>query len=320
MNEQGKTYSFRFKPVQYLGEPLIQAPQKKGFLSATIQFIIPGLYINEEGHEFLAISKHCGIDVYDAKLEIVENQDQSQKATLTSIAFYVPKSVENTNIDQEVENQARLLIERFMGILSFFAGKKFSVVNAQTSIIHDDGKVLTKLDPKYKTQTPKVEFNLPEKPFGGQIPSKNIFSALFWLRRGLANRDSLETYASLMVCLQCIARELIKLPADVKYCPKCRAEIEPVKPGITALVHELVVNKLGTPENQFEKIWKARNAIVAHGNKTITADVLLEITELKYTAITLCFDGIKLAMGLAKENPPFPHQVNFVTPAPMYFD
>ena len=207
-----------------------------------------------------------------------------------------------------------------MGILSFYVGVKLCVANAQLSVPNDDGRSQVKIEPKCKAFVPEIKFILPEKPFEGHTPSKHIFSALFWLRRGLAEKDSLETYASLMVCLQCIARELIKLPADVKCCPKCKAEIATSGPGINALVRELVVNKIGAPKDLFDKIWEARNAVVAHGNKTISADVLLEITELKATAIMLCFDGIKLAMGMPKENAPFPNQANFVTPASLYLD
>jgi len=238
-----------------------------------------------------------------------------------SIAFYVPEAEAATDETGEaLENHARLLVERFMGILSFYAGVKVSGIHAQTTRVSGDGKFTARLEVAERTEAPRAEFTLPDKPFGGRVPSDSVFDALFWLRRGMAERDPLETYSSLMVCLQCLAREKVSLSPAVRKCPACGNEIGAGPPGITAQVRHLVVELLGAEQPLFERIWKARNAIVAHGNRTVTADVFLELTELKFEAVMLCYRGLSVAMEIPDADAPSPHRSQFVTSAMMHLD
>jgi len=321
-DQDAHTDTYLFRPRQFLGPPLTVAPPKAGLVSANVQFIIRDLHIKADDRRAAAeISKHCGLDTFNTVTETRENKATGRKGTLVSIAFYVPEAEAATDETGEaLENHARLLVERFMGILSFYAGVKVSGIHAQTTRVSGDGKFAARLEVAERTEAPRAEFTLPDKPFGGRVPSDSVFNALFWLRRGMAERDPLETYSSLMVCLQCLAREKVSLPPAVRKCPACGNEIGAGPPAITAQVRHLVVELLGVEQPLFERIWKARNAIVAHGNRTVSADVFLELTELKLDAITLCYRALNLTLGLLDEDARAPHRSLFATSAMMYLD
>lgn len=321
MDETPEKQAFKFKPTQFLGTPRIMAPPKNGHKSAALLFVIPGLHIGvREQPPFLAIAKACGLDVFEAALELGKSQPGDQDYTLVSIAFYVPEEPSDEETSRNVNDIGRLLLERFMGSLSFLAGMRFSAVAAQTTVARGDGKFATRLEAQSRVGGERYKFTLPEVPFGGRVPSEELFSAMFWLRRGLAERDPLETYGALMVALQSLARELVQLEPTEITCPNCGHVQETRDPSVTALVRELVVTRMGRPKDLFSRLWRARNAITAHGNRTVTADVFLELIELKYEAIKLCFDAIKLALGLPAESQPHPHQALFVSSAMMYVD
>ena len=321
MDETPKEQTFTFKPTQFLGTPRVIGPPKNGHRSAALLFVIPGLHIGaRERPAFLAIAKACGLDVFDATLELGKSQPEDQDYTLVSIAFYVPEGPSEEETSRNVNDVGRLLLERFMGSLSFLAGMRFSAVAAQTTVARGDGKFATRLEAHSKVGGEKYKFSLPKVPFGGRVPSEELFSAMFWLRRGLAERDSLETYGALMIALQSLARDLVRLEPTEITCSNCGHLQDTLDPSITSLVRELVVTRLGRPKDLFSRLWKARNAITAHGNRTVTADVFLELIELKYEAIKLCFDGIKLALGLPAESQPHPHQALFISSAMMYVD
>jgi hypothetical protein len=142
---------------------------------------------------------------------------------------------------------------------------------------------------------------------------------MFWLRRGLADRDVFETYAALMVCLQILAKELVEEPEIPLLCQACGAIVRQDAPSITRLVRGLVVTRLGEDEAVFKRLWRNRNAIVAHGDADIDADTFLDLTQSRADAIRLCFRGVSLALGLA---PDFfePHQNVFITSAFLHAD
>ena len=85
-------------------------------------------------------------------------------------------------------------------------------------------------------------------------------------------------------------------------------------------MRELLVSRLGTSTELFDRLWKTRNAIVAHGNRPLTPEVFLELAELKFNAANLAFQSIKLGLGIPLDSPPSPSQAFFVTDAFMYVD
>jgi len=75
----------------------------------------------------------------------------------------------------------------------------------------------------------------------------------------------------------------------------------------------LIISRLGAPEELFNSLWKARNAVIAHGNLPLTPEVALQLTELKIEAAKLAFQGIKLSFGIPLDAPQSPNKAFFRT-------
>lgn len=316
-NSQDRKYLF--KVAQFLGHPSIFPPPAEGKLQASVQFIIPGFKLANRDKKYTTQLAHkCGIDTWGIDAQQVENQRTKETATLVTFAFYVvPKSSEDEN-HQIVMSTSRLFVVHFLGLLSFFAGMKLSAINIQPTMWRNGGysAILPVIG---RTNMPRVQMEFPTG-LESIIPSNDVLSALDWLRRGLAERDPIETFSALMVCLQIIARNIVEQKPEMHSCPKCGAELETRGPSLTSLVRELVVSKLGASPELFKRMWKMRNAVVAHGNEPVTAEVVLELTELKFDAATLAFQGIKLSLGMPLDSPPSPNPGFFATDAYMYQD
>jgi hypothetical protein len=286
-----------------------------------VQFIIPGLKLGKHDKKNITQLAHkCGIDLWAVDTHLTENTRTKEPATLVTFAFYVnPASNEDEN-KQVIQSVSRLLVERFLGLLSFFLGTKLSAVNMQyTTTGKEEGHYSKILPVSARTSTPRITLKFPVD-LENIAPNDDVFSALFWLRRGLAERDPVENFSALMVCLQIMARYLVEKQPVTHHCPSCGAELETQEPSITSRMRELVVSRLGAPPKLFKRLWKARNAIVAHGDQPFTPEVFLELTELKFDAANLAFQSIKLGLGMPLDLPPSPNQAFFVTDAFMYVD
>lgn len=311
-----------FEPAQSLGPPSVFPPEVEGKLSVAVQFIIPELSLGSNDREpYDNLSRKCGIDVWAVDTRIVLNRVTKEKATLVTIAFYLsplPTGGEHPR-EIQISFKSRLLIERFLGLLAFFIGIRCSALHPQTTI-RKNGEYVQIRPVIRRSDTPwMVILSLPPK-----LDSINFsdiaFSALFWLRRGLAERDPIETFSAFMVCLQIIARHVVVLEPSKRYCPSCRTELWAEEPSITSLVQELIVSRLGASQELFDKLWKARNAVIAHGNLPVTPEIFLDLTELKFEAAKLAFQGIKLIIGIPFDSPQSPGQHFFKTDAFMYVD
>lgn len=289
-------------------------PYVDGKVSANVQFTIPGLHIGKNKDRFMQLAKICGNDIWDVNLENLKDTRTQQNVTRITLAFYIEKSDNHEQDVDTIMSRSRLLIERYAGILSFCAGKKLSVYTQQPTIALGNNRFSTILYPQRRNSSSKTTISVPRQLLDNHPMSDDVFSALFWLRRGLADREPIETYNSLMVCLQILARELIK-PVPTENKTNTNQER-----SLTYLVRELTVSKLGAPGKLFRRLWKARNAVVAHGNKVVTADVFVELTELKFEAAILAFKAIKLVLGIPMDDEPKPNQSFFITDAFMYLD
>ena len=318
-NSQDSLYLF--KTVQDLGQPAIFPPAAQGRIPASVQFIIPGFKVGNHDKRYITQLAHkCGIDLWEIAIHHTENKRTKEPATLVTLAFYVnPTSNEDEN-KQVIQSMSRLLVERFLGLLSFFVGMKLSAINMQyTTIGKEEGHYSKILPSSARSSTPHMLIRFPDD-LEGILLADDVFSALFWLRRGLAERDPIENFSALMVCLQIMARHIVVRQPVACHCPSCGAKLETQEPGITSLMRELIVSRLGASPKLFKRLWKARNAIVAHGNIPVTPEVFLELTELKFDAVKLAFQSIKLGLGIPLDSPPSPNQAFFITDAFMYVD
>jgi hypothetical protein len=320
MSENSKDSQYLFKPAQFLGAPKIFPPPVQGKVPGAVKFIIPGLKLGKRDKKNIAQLAHkCGVEVYGIDTEISQNKRTKEPATLVTFAFYTPSTASEEVNHEVVTLTSRLLVERFLGLFSFFVGIKLSAAHAQAITSSKDGSYNTRLSPIERSSTPPIKVEFPPN-FESIAPSEDIWSALVWLRRGLAERDPVETFSSLMVSLQIMARNLVEKQLITHHCPSCGAELETQESSITSLMRELIVSKLGADPDLFERLWTARNAIVAHGNRPLTPEVFIELTELKFDAADLAFHSIKLALGMPPDSPPSPNQVFHITDAFMYVD
>ncbi len=321
MNKQSQG-AFLFKPAQFLGSPSVFPTEVQGKVSVAVQFIIPELSLGENDREpFDNLTRKCGFDVWGFDTRIVTNKVTKKKATLITIAFYLSSPPIGGEHPMEIliSYKSRLLIERFLGLLAFFMGIRVSAVHPQTTIWRNN-QYEQILSMAHRSDTPySIALALPPKLDSINL-ADSIFSALFWLRRGLAERDPIETFSAFMVCLQIIARNVVLLELPVRQCPSCGAELSDKEPSITSVVRELIVSRLGTPIELFNKLWKTRNAVTAHGNVPVTPELLIELTELKFEAAKLAFQGIKIMLGISLDSPQSPSKAFFMTDALMYTD
>ena len=332
-----------FKLVQPLFQPRMLAPFEKGKNSVNLQFIIPGLQIaSEDKDNYNKLIRNCINDVWGSQIQELKNNETDAKASFIEIAFYIDHSENEGENQQIMENRSRIIIERLLGVISFCAGMKVSAINVIPTMTSGPSYQMV-LHPKNKTERPKIKFSIPQELIEGRAPSSEIFTALFWLRRGLAEHDPIDTYNAFMVCLQILARNWWdkkltsgcvmnkpqarkcpycenELPLMEK-CPKCDASLMSEIPPTGFLFREYITTEFGVSRSKVKKVWGLRNAIAAHGNKIdIDADDFIGLTELKFDAANWAYQGINRALGLTSDSAPKPSQDFFMTDALMNLD
>lgn len=320
MSKNSQKSSQLLKFVQNLGHPTVFPPAAQGKIPASVQFLIPGFKIHKDDKKDLnQLANKCGIDLWKMDTQHVTNKRTKEPATLVTFAFYANLNGNEDENQTAIQTMSRLLVERFLGLLSFFSGIKLSAINMQYTTIGKDGKYSKTFPSSARSYTSSVTINFPDSLEGINIP-EDVFSALFWLRRGLAERDPVENFSALMVCLQIMARHIVVQKPTTQLCPSCGTKLESQGPSITSLMRELVVTRLGASPELFERLWKTRSAIIAHGNQPVTPEIFLELTLLKFDAAKLAFQSIKLSLGIPLDSPPSPDQALFITDAFMYVD
>jgi hypothetical protein len=300
-----------FKPVQFFATLPIRPSSRPGQRGAVVQFVIPGLRLGADRAAYVQQARACGTAVENASFDAVTRDSDKQPGTLVSIAFHYISDATETPTPSS-ERVGRLIAEKFVSLLSFGIGERLVALNQQVSEVRDDGQgVRVRLHPRSKASEEPRSIEIPDALIE-KAPSEECFKALFWLRRGLAERDHLDSYAALMVTLEVLASLLVPKETTTSTCGNCGAETGKLT---RSSVKTLVVEKLGADPKLFWRLWKARNTIVAHGSQAVTADVLLDVVDLKFDAIKLAFSGLKLALGLPIEGPPMPSQMQMMTDA-----
>ena len=271
----------------------------------SLQFIIPDLQIARiELDSYKKLIKKCLDEVWGSDILNVNN------ATLVTVAFYIEFMQEGIELHNAIENKSRIIIERFLGVVSYCAGIKIRAINIVTTR-KEGSNLVTTLNAIDKAQFPTVDFPLPQELYEDEILTDEILTALFWLRRGLAENDPIDTFNALMVCLQVLARNWWELH-------KTEGETLPTP---TILFRDYLIGEISADPGQIKDAWKKRNGIAAHGNKlNIDANDFVGLIELKLKAIGWAYKGINLALGLDLKNAPRPSQNLLMTPALMNLD
>lgn len=305
------TTTVLFKPVQFFGVLPVRPSDVLGKKGAVVQFVVPGLAVGrKDASAFERMAQACGPEVEKSGFGRVTGDTDKQPGTLVSIAFhYVPSSSSEEPRKDPAERIGRLLAERFVSFLSFAVGERLVALHQQVSKANRDGSFAVGLHPQSKRAGEGRKIEVPDA-LCDLRPSEDIFKALFWLRRGLADRDHLDAYAALMVALEILALILVPAETTTKRCPSCGADLGRLT---RSSVKALVTDILGGTDDQFNRLWKLRNSIVAHGGQPVIADVLHELVEMKLDAVALAFKAMRLAFGLSPDGAPQPSHIVMAT-------
>jgi len=166
-----------------------------------------------------------------------------------------------------------------------------------------------------KAEPEESKFNVDRSILPQGDISANVFSALYWLRRGTGDTDPIESFPALMVSLQILARELIPATSKELSCPQCGGVVSKCPSGDTKLVRSLLVDRLGISKEKARELWGLRSAVVAHGGKAVSADVILKLTEAKFDVADLVFKAVGETFGLKEGSAPTPRRSFNVTDA-----
>jgi hypothetical protein len=306
MPQEGSLRTALNRPRPFLGPPRVLAPRKEGHVSATVQFIVPGLIASAaERARMLALFERTGLAVHAAVIERASNEGTGQPGVFVSATFYV-RDGPPEDAAKAIDTASSLLVERFLGMVSFLAGMRCVAINAQTTRTEEGSSFSTTLEPSSRAG------QAPARIFAGRTPSAHVFNALLWLRRGLAARDPLLTYTALMNGLLSAARDVVGDKPEPGRCSRCGGP-QAQEASETDWMRELVVGQLGSSPELFEKVWQARRAALGEDDQAVTAEVLRRLTELKYDAAELCYRAIKRAMGMPLDAPPQLEPSLFVT-------
>jgi len=295
------------KPVQFFGVLPVCPSEKLAMRGAVVQFIIPGLKISgEELNSFQKIAVACGDGVESAHFKRVHSDPDKHPATLVSIAFHVSDGAES---EESAHTTGRLIAERFLSLVSYSIGERVVGLHQQVSVAKDGGAYTVRLHPQRKWADNARRIGLP-KALAEVRPDSGTFKALFWLRRGLSDHDPLDAFAALMVAMEILASVLVPAEDIVSRCPKCGEEIGK---RTTNSLRRLLTDTLRASDNLFDRLWSTRNAVVAHGGRAVTAEVLQQVVELRLEAIQLVFQALGLALQLPPDAVPRPAQIVMFT-------
>jgi hypothetical protein len=312
MPQEGSLRTALNRPRPFLGPPRVLAPRKEGQVSAAVQFIVPGLIASAaERERMIGLFERTGVPVHAAVIERASNEGTGQPGVFVSATFYVPDGPPE-DADRAIDTASSLLVERFLGMVSFLAGVRCVAINAQTTRTGEGSSFSTTLEPSSRAGQAPARLQWPDEPFAGQTPSAHVFNALLWLRRGLAARDPLLTYTALMNGLLSAARDVVGDKPEPGRCSRCGGP-QAQEASETDWMRELVVGQLGASPELFDKVWQARRAALGEDDQAVTAEVLRRLTELKYDAADLCYRAIKRAMGMPLDAPPQLDPSLFVT-------
>lgn len=294
-----------FKPVQFFGSLPIRPSSSEGKVGGAVQFVIPGLKVGgEERARFQDLGFACG-DVEAVRLDRAVSEPGKHPCTFVTITFHVKESPTS---QQDADSVGRLIAERFLSLASFAIGERLTGRHQQVSVSKGGGAYSVGLHPQRKWADEPRAISLDPSLCAAR-PSEDTFKALFWLRRGLSDRDPLDAFAALVVSLEILSSVLLDPESLVSRCPQCQAE---TGKRTTASVKRLVVEVLGGTPELFKRLWDARNAVVAHGSRSVTADVLLEVVELRFDAIQLVFKALATALNLSPKTAPRPSPIVMV--------
>lgn len=192
---------------------------------------------------------------------------------------------------------ARELVERIVDALSVLAGIEVQIIHWQV------------VRPQIARPT-SIHGGKPRKvdlvAFSQLDLSERHYRAIRHIRRGLAQSSPERRFASLMLAVSILARSWKPDVEKIAKCPQCNATVSTHGPGERDHLRNLTKVLGGWTEQQIDKLWNLRNAVIGHGNEHLTPNMGLELLEASFDAARLAYDALNASLPGAKLEGPNP--------------
>ena len=185
-----------FKPPDDLPAP------DAGKITVCVMFVIPGLNLaKNDAAQFESLANALGHDLCLASFRKTQNDRTKESATLVSLGLSYEDVEDEGLLQAQLESICHSLCERFVGALTFSAGIYFRAICRQFAVRRVGNQYRHTLPTVAKSPN-RLEFKLLPRFWAPDDIHSDVYIALYWLRKGLAERDPVDKYAGLMVCLQ----------------------------------------------------------------------------------------------------------------------
>ncbi len=99
-----------------------------------------------------------------------------------------------------------------------------------------------------------------------------------------------------MLAIMILAQTLPDPPATIRYCPSCREPIGRQNPGERERLMNLVNTLDGWDADEIKRLWDLRNTVTAHGGRSLTPDVAMQLLEAGFSAAHLAYDCLNASI------------------------
>ena len=126
---------------------------------------------------------------------------------------------------------------------------------------------------------------------------------LTWLRKGIEERDIINSLLSLYASLEIISDQF---PCDKimsRKCEKCGHNNE-IEPGTRQKVHNLLINIVNYNEEQFKSIWDNTRSKIIHGGINITQEVKSDLENIRNQITLAIIKAMKILLAINPQDPP----------------
>lgn len=123
-----------------------------------------------------------------------------------------------------------------------------------------------------------------------EIDSK-IRRILSWIRKGIQEKDVVDSYISLCTALELLANQFEFEGESITICSKCGYKTLK-DPSMRQQVEHFLVNEIGYPDKTFKSIWKTRNDIT-HGHFSRTTREIRELHQNRDNLFIAIIKGTK---------------------------
>jgi hypothetical protein len=238
-----------------------------------------------------------------------ENNRQTGTFNL-DIIFLFPFPQEKTSPD-EIVNFGKLLINYYLGLLTFLSGQLVAVIKQPTFFfeIPDSKKQRVLIPSDLVFITPPILLK-NTSVFCLKI-EKRIWEIMYLIQQGLRINEVIASYLLLFSALELLANQFDFDDEIIDRCEKCGYE-KRIRSGSKKKIAALLIDTLGFTDQLFQDMWDTRNKI-SHGGFGFSEEDRRKLYSLRGQLFVACQKGIKAKLNLEEKdlpgvfgtNPPF---------------